>query len=131
MPKTNLLPTVLGLLALTLPVAGCQVGPASSIFDGYYTGETKNVTDGVGNCPTTQTGTPMRVTGGQVLYGDFKGHVGADGSLQMDTWRDSLTGSFKNSVSGQFSGETFLGKLELRQPPPSKLVCTYKLELSR
>ena len=68
MPRTNLLRTVLGLWALVLPVAGCQFGPAVTAFDGYYTGETKNITDGVGNCPTTQTATPMRVSGLSLIH---------------------------------------------------------------
>lgn len=131
MPKVNHLRLALCLTALFLPLAGCQTGPAVTVFDGYYTGETENITDGVGNCPPNQTSTPMRVSGADVTYGDFRGRITNMGSLQMDSWQNTLTGTFKNTVSGQFSGNRFEGRLNLRQPPPSGLVCTYKLGLSR
>ena len=131
MPTTSIPRLALCLLALALPVAGCQTGPAVTTFDGYYTGEAMNIGDGVANCPPTQTTMPMRVSGGTVSYGDFYGRVTPEGTLQMDSWRDDLTGSFKNTVAGQFGDNRFTGQLKLGPAVKGGFVCTYKLVMSR
>ena len=131
MPKTHSSRLALCLLALALPLAGCHSGPAVTAFDGYYTGEAQNISDGVANCPPTQTTMPMRVAGGEVSYGDFRGWVTPAGTLEMNSWRDDLTGSFKNTVAGQFADNKFLGELKLGPAVKDGYVCTYRLAMSR
>ena len=126
----------LGMLALFLPLAGCQSGPVVTTFDGYYAGDAINITDGVFNCPPTQTTAPIRVSGGEVSYGDFHGRVTPEGTVEMHSWRDGMTGSVKNTVSGrfgknQFGDGEFIGDLKLTQPGDKPFVCTYRLTLSR
>ncbi len=129
MPEKRNRSLTMGLLALCLPVAACHSGPVVTGFDGTYTGEATNVSSGVYNCEDSRTTNPMVVSGGEASFGDFRGWVSPAGALQMQSWKDSLSGSAKDTVSGQFTGNRFTGELNLGQS--SGFVCKYTLALSR
>ena len=111
------------VLALALPVAACDTGPANTAFDGVYTGEAINVSLPVYNCQASTTTTPLKVEGGRVSFGLFRGWVSQAGTVQMQ--------SQQNTLSGQFSGNRFTGQFQEGLFRAPGIFCTYSLEMVR
>jgi hypothetical protein len=119
------------VLMLCLPITACHTGPVVTAFDGSYTGEASNIASGVGNCDSTRTIQPLSVRGGKATLGPYGGWVDPDGTLQMSSWQDGLSKSYKSTVNGRFSGLHFAGELKLVQAGAGESVCTYGLAMNR
>jgi hypothetical protein len=115
--------SALRAIALCLPLAACHTGPAVTTFDGTYTGEATNISPPVYNCQASTTTTPMTVEGGRVSFGLFRGWVGPTGTVQMQ--------SQQNTLSGQFTGDRFVGQFQEGLFVAPGIFCTYKLEMTR
>jgi hypothetical protein len=89
-------------------------------WDGSYTGEGLLTSDPGGqiSCPSRMPVYGMKVADGRVHFGDFRGTIRPDGSVQMPFGR--------SYVSGRFADGRFMGNLY--QPFPG---CRYDLRLSR
>ena len=114
---------LLGLLALGFSVTACHTGPANTAFDGTYTGDAVNVSPPVYNCQASTTTSPMQVEGGRVSFGLFRGWVSPTGTVQMQ--------SQQNTLSGQFTGDRFIGQFQEGLFVAPGIFCTYKLEMTR
>ena len=115
--------TVFCAVAVCLPIAACQTGPAVTTFDGTYTGEATNVSPPVYNCQASTTTSAMNVRGGRVSFGLFRGWVSETGTVQMQ--------SQQNTLSGQFTGDRFIGQFQEGLFVAPGIFCTYKLEMTR
>lgn len=111
------------VLALCLPIAACHTGPVINTYDGVYTGEASDVSGGVNNCPATQTTNAMTVSGGEVSFGLFRGWVTPDGSVQMQ--------SQQNTLSGHFENKHFIGTFQMGMYSAPGIYCTYQLNLAQ
>ncbi len=114
---------VLRVIALCLPILACQTGPVVTTFDGTYTGEAINVSPPVRNCQPSTTTAPMTVRDGRVSFGLFRGRVSPAGTVQMQ--------SEQNTLSGQFTGDRFVGQFQQGLFVAPGIFCTYKLEMTR
>ena len=115
--------SVLRAVALCLPIVACHTGPVVTIFDGTYTGEAINVSPPVYNCQASTTTSAMNVEGGRVSFGLFRGWVSPTGTVQMQ--------SQQNTLSGQFTGDRFVGQFQQGLFVAPGIFCTYKLEMTR
>ena len=91
------------ILAISLLLSACHSGPAVTTFDGIYLGEAVNVSPPVYNCQSSTTTAPMNVADGRVSFGLFRGWVGSEGAVQIQSQQNTLSGQFSNNrFNGQF-----------------------------
>lgn len=115
--------STLPMLALGSFLSACHSGPVITTFDGTYTGKAINVSPPVYNCQESTTTSAMNVVGGRVSFGLFRGWVSPTGTVQMQ--------SQQNTLSGQFTGDRFVGQFQQGLFVAPGIFCTYKLEMTR
>ncbi len=112
--------------ALCLLIAGCTPkpqGPITTAFDGVYHGNGYSASPPDSDCPAVMPADPLRVSGGEATYDDFRGWVAPGGAARLS--------SQEGTIEGRFQSSHFEGLLQYKVRGSDRLACGYTLKLDR